>query len=232
MNERLILRGLLVLLLAFAFLHTCAGHARASSTARVEAVHRAIDAATTNPEWRAELRRVCQRESWCNKFGVTRVHEVDASLGESRWRRARERGMVNPDRCHHHELGDGRRWSTRGAFGMSAAYVVRFVAECASPSTLDDPRLAARAAVGWMRKLCTKYGACTCRDRARWWAGPGVWDLRSPVKQLAAEQRQCGAQPWWRWVWAATETTMRVWRSFSERFVRAARQEISASTAT
>lgn len=187
---------------------------------RVEEVYEAIDLATDDPELRIELRRVCKRESWCNRWETVDQHEADAWAGRSMWRRAVAKGWLEPARCEAHKLGDTPGvWAPTGAFGQSPAYGLRFIAEdgeCLGPGSLASPYAAARAAVGLVEHLCDRLDACTCADRARWWAGPGVWRRRSPIRNLAALSSQCGppapgtyaralvAQPIW-WLARAAE---------------------------
>lgn len=168
-------------------------------------VFRAIDSATTDPELRAELRRVCWRESQCLPIGPhTKTVGVDAARrGGQRFHAAAVRaGYLDPERCEAHELGDPIRWSTRGAFGQIAAFTVRYLPACSAPKLLDDPAVAARAAVRHARMLCATHGACSCRDRVRWWVGPGRWADRSFVRRLSSEVSQCGDVHPGRWAWA------------------------------
>jgi len=173
--------------------------ARTAALERVDEVYRAIDAATDDPALRDELRRRCRTESWCNWYGVTDVHAGDASLGRKRWRKAVARGLLDPEACEVHELGETREewvwWSTVGAFGTVSSYVIRHRGECADPHDMVDPFVAADLAVAHAGVLCRRYKACTCPKRARWWAGPGLWDRRSPLDRMTRTVRQCGEQP-------------------------------------
>jgi hypothetical protein len=173
---------------------------RVHAAARAWAVYDAIDAATPDPALRLELRRVCRRESACNWLELVTWHAGDAAGGRARWRMAVARGWLQPERCPAHELGTPERWTSYGAFGVASAWTVHELGACVGPEALDDPRVAARAAVAWIGALCRRQRACTCDARVRWWVGPGVWALRSSIEQLRAIDRQCGAQPWWRWV--------------------------------
>ena len=165
-------------------------------------VFRAIDSATKDPELRVELRRICWRESQCLPIGVhTKTVGTEAARrGGRRFHAAAVRsGQIDPDRCPAHHLGDPLRWSTRGAFGQVAAFTVRYLPACSPPRMLDNPEVAARAAVRHVRMLCATYGACTCRDRVRWWVGPGRWADRSHVRRLSSEVVQCGEVHPFRW---------------------------------
>lgn len=158
-------------------------------------VYAAIDAATDNPSLRRELRRICQRESACNFARRVGVQEIDAWAGRVRWTRAAHRGLLDPTRCVVHGLGEPERWSTRGAFGIAAAYAVRYIGNCIAPEALDDPWIAAVAAVSHARKLCAKYNACSCADRTRWWIGPGIWAAMDPLEREESIRRQCSGDP-------------------------------------
>lgn len=172
--------------------------ARAAAEARVAEVYAAIEAATDDPALQAELRRRCRTESWCNWYGELAIHDGDASLGRVRWKRAVARGLLRPDECEAHQLGDDPRWwSTVGAFGTVAAYVVRHAGPCVGPKVLADPDTAAELAVAHTEVLCRRHHACTCPARARWWAGPGRWDRRSPWRNLAAVRIHCGDPGAW-----------------------------------
>ncbi len=84
--------------------------ARAAAQARVDEVYAAIDAATDDQALRAELRRRCKTEAWCNWYGRQGIHRGDASLGRKRWKRAVARGILDPSNCEAHQLGDEPSW--------------------------------------------------------------------------------------------------------------------------
>lgn len=181
------------------YTHPLAPSDRAAAVARAWEVYRAIDEATPDPDLRQELRRICRRESKCNWDGITRWHAADGGGGRARWRAAVARGLLDPERCPAHELGDARRWTSYGPLGIAAAWTVRFAGACEGPEALDDPRVAMRAAVGWIGSLCRLRGACSCEERTRWWVGPLLFDARWRWQQLASVEGQCGELPWWRW---------------------------------
>lgn len=184
------------------YTHPVAFADRLAARDRVLEVFAAIDAATTDPELRAELRRVCRRESACNWIEPVTIHAGDAAGGRARWRMAVRAGRLDPSSCAAHRLGDPAAWSTYGPLGIAAAWTVPHAGRCVGPEVLDDPRVAVRAAVGWIHSLCRRQRACTCEDRTRWWVGPLVFADRSPWAQLATVERQCGDLPWWRWAGA------------------------------
>lgn len=210
---------MIVLALAFAagikppaglpnYTHPLKTEDRVLARARALEVHTAIDAATQDPELRAELRRICRRESACNWFGEVTYHKGDAAGGRARWRMAVASGALRPDECPAHELGEPERWTSYGPFGVAAAWTVRYAGACVGPEHLDDPRVAASVVVAWMGSLCRRQRACDCEARVRWWVGPGIWAARSPWLQLEAVERQCGDQPLWRWGLAAVTTVL------------------------
>lgn len=167
-----------------------------AAQARVLETYDAIDVATEDSDLRIELRRICARESWCNRFGQVTDHPEDSWAGARMWRRAVARGWLEPDECPEHVFGNGGRWAPRGILGMSPAYALRLIegrnGGCLDPTALDDPYYAAEAGVEYVDHLCEVLHACTCESRTRWWMGPGVWSTRSPRKKLAAVERQCG----------------------------------------
>jgi len=174
---------------------------------RVLEAYDAIDQATDDPDLRLELRRICKRESWCNRWGMIADHTNDGWAGERMWKRAVAKGWLTPETCGAHALGDPTHWTCRGLFGHSAAYAIRHIDPdtylgCIGPDTLDDPYRAAEAAVAYTEHLCERLDACTCEDRTRWWAGPGVWVTRSRLRNLRAIETQCGPVPVRRWVGA------------------------------
>lgn len=130
-------------------------------------------------------------------------HPGDSAGGRARWKAAVAKGMLRPEECPAHALGDAARWTSYGPFGVASAWTVSHLGRCVGPEALDTPRAAAQAAVAWAGSLCRRYGACTCEDRTMWWVGPGVWADRSRLAQIASIERQCGELPWWRWTAAA-----------------------------
>lgn len=64
-------------------------------------------------------------------------------VGSRAWIRAVQVGLLDPGRCRHHERGDARDWSTRGAFGHVAAYGLPYVPGCWPPWVLDLPIVSA-----------------------------------------------------------------------------------------
>lgn len=176
---------------------------REAATDRAWEVYEAIDAATQDKALRSELRRICRRESACNWIGLVTYHEGDAEGGLARWRAAVARGLLRPDECEAHRLGEPARWTSYGAFGVASAWTVRYLGKCVGPSALDDPRAAARATVAWMNTLCRRHKACDCEGRVKWWVGPGIWEARSNLGRLGSVERQCNNVAWWRWIVAA-----------------------------
>lgn len=171
-----------------------AAHRDDAAEQRVREVYDAIDEATARPSWRAELRRICQRESWCNLFGVVGHHAVDAraSLGRARWDGAVAAGILRPEVCPEHALGpDPSRWSTWGVFGQTAT-AVGHLEVCLGPEAMSDPAIAARAAALTFDRLCSEQRLCSCEDRVAWWTGIGRWPRLSPLTRLHKRARVCG----------------------------------------
>jgi hypothetical protein len=180
----------------------------------VEAINLVVDHEGRG-DMRGELLAICARESGGGRgcdgnLDPVSLHAGDAWAGRPALDRAIRRGWVDPD-CYTADELDPAEWSTRGPFGMIAAYTLHRIApefgECAPPWILDWPGPAALAALRHAeacrvlrrcgKKLC-RVDACTCADRARMWVGPGVWDARGFVQQQQAIAAQCEEQPpWW-----------------------------------
>lgn len=90
------------------------------------------------------LLRICRRESRCT---YQAVHKVDSHLSRRVWGMAVRAKQIDPEQCSMHEYGAGRRWSTRGAFGMMAAFSLKYLEVCAPPEILDIPLVSAYIAV-------------------------------------------------------------------------------------
>lgn len=102
----------------------------------------------------AELVYITRRESSARWIGV---HPRDASMSLVAWRNAVRVGWLRPAECAAHRYRDGQ-WHTRGAFGLSAAYNLRYLGTCAPPEALDVPLLAAIAAARKWRRICERPG--------------------------------------------------------------------------
>lgn len=158
------------------------------------------------PDLAPMLWRICRRESWCGRYGVTKVHARDAWVGGQAYRARVARGDLDPEACAAHRLtADRPAWAfaTRGGFGQIAAGVLHALGPCVGPEALDDPKLAALAAARtaaackrWDGEAGNRYRRpCTCRELARRWTGGGRWDARTNLEQRRATVRQCGPQP-------------------------------------
>lgn len=170
-------------------------------------------------QWRAELLRICRRESWCGRYGVVRVHDIDGWVGPRAYLGAWRSGKLSPETCSAHRLRDyapvsriakaeerevisalpsgnfsARDFSTRGGFGTNAARGVSVLGECVPPTALDTPKNAARVAVEKF-KACGE--SCGCPDHVALWVGVGAWKRR-PLVSLFDRSRfdsvrvQCG----------------------------------------
>jgi hypothetical protein len=120
------------------------------------------------PELAHELVEICHRESHCRFVGA---HVRDRPAGPAMQRSALRVGWLDPE-CPFH-TGDGRRFSTRGVHGLSAAYSLRFLGECVPPELLDVPLFSAIAAARRSRNMCRHHRACTPEERHRRWIGAG-----------------------------------------------------------
>lgn len=194
-----------------------AAHARPDrdeAVDRVTEVYAAIDMATEDLELAGELRAVCHRESWCNAFSIVGQHGVDAHvwLGRKRWDGAVSKGILRPDECPEHALGDDpSRWSTWGVFGQTATAVGQLEG-CLGPEAMSDPLVAAQAAVATSERLCTQLDLCTCEDRVAWWSGIGRWPHRSPWSRMHKATRICGPRGSVEWLAAGASTILFAWR--------------------
>ncbi len=186
--------------------------------------HRAIERAVARApksrarQWRAELFRICRRESWCGRYGVVRVHAIDGWVGPRAWLGAWKTGKIDPENCEGHRLADyspvlkiagdyaekistlprgkfsARDFATRGGFGTNAARGVSVLGECVSPIALDSPANAAKVAV---EKFVACGDACSCSDHVTMWVGVGAWKSR-PLVSATERSRydsiraQCG----------------------------------------
>lgn len=120
------------------------------------------EAARFAPPWRAGadegaafLRRVAMLESSSRPVGV---HTRDRWLGQAMWEAAARVGWLRPDVCPGHALraggSRGEGWAPRGAWGVSAAYGLRWTGAVGcllGPAILDVPAVGAVAAAGHLR---------------------------------------------------------------------------------
>lgn len=136
------------------------------------------------PSLGPELVATCRRESHCRLVGA---HEQDASTGALMRRKALAVGWLDPQ-CDWHG-GDGRRFSTRGVHGMSAAYTLRFVGKCLPPEALDVPFVSSLAAARRMQAQCRDHGACTRAARHRLWMGARKYDRQRAGESETSDER-------------------------------------------
>ncbi len=122
-----------------------------------------VAAAHVSPPWPGDdgpivgaafLLRVAALESTSRPVGV---HRGDARLGRVMYERATRTGWLRPRACPGHRLAadrerrPGRGWGPRGAWGVSAAYGLRWagLAGCLlGPAILDVPAVGALVAAG------------------------------------------------------------------------------------
>lgn len=92
------------------------------------------------PSLETVLVRICMRESRCEAISV---HEGDRRLAfGGGWYGQVRLGHLDPA-CQPLEAGP---WSTRGAWGLSAASHWHYLPACYQPSVLDDPWVSADVA--------------------------------------------------------------------------------------
>ncbi len=100
-----------------------------------------------------DLVRIAMRESQGRRIGV---HFPDRWASKTVCIQARNRDLVPHDACRDHLGG----WSTRGAFGLMAAYNLKWVGLDRWPWVLDIPLVSAIAAARRYRALCPRDGWC------------------------------------------------------------------------
>jgi hypothetical protein len=130
------------------------------------------------PQLADELVQICERESHCRFVGA---HGRDRAAGPAMLRSALRVGWL--DAACPFVFGDGRRFSTRGVHGLSAAYSLRFLGDCVPPELLDLPLFSAIAAARRSRNMCTHHAACTPEARYRRWVGAGKYDAQRVTKR-------------------------------------------------
>ncbi len=113
------------------------------------------------PHLAPTLIRICQRESRCNPV---QAHQGDAKWSPKAYRRAAYKGWVDPT-CQPYAPG---QYSTRGSFGLMAAYHLHFLAPCAPPRALDVPFLSALAAAQKLTEHCSKRPQDRISATNRW----------------------------------------------------------------
>jgi hypothetical protein len=143
--------------------------------------------------FRDELKRICGRESQCNT--LQKVHPADGGWGQRMFQAAIKKGLLNKS-CDYSQIRP-EEWAPRGLYALSPPYhlhrVKDLTGECPLPQVLDDPYIATRAAIRKMR-ACKK---CTCTDRLRVWAGPGVWVKKPRWHRYRQILRTCGIRALW-----------------------------------
>jgi len=72
----------------------------------IDAAVAVVDPDGSHPWWRDELWRICNRESWCGRFGDVEVHEGDSWTGTRAYAGAVRRGLLDPEGCVEHRLED------------------------------------------------------------------------------------------------------------------------------
>lgn len=138
----------------------------------------AVVVVTPDERERAQLLAIGWRESRLRAVGR---HKVDArprgwtgpgltiarSVGARAWARAVQRGLLHPDQCPLHDRGEASRWSTRGAWGLVAAYSVPYLPGCWPPWALDIPVISAWVARERLRRAARPGAPRALRRWAR-----------------------------------------------------------------
>ena len=94
-----------------------------------------------------ELLRICRRESRCKRVGA---HDTDIDLDG--WGGQVRLGHLRPW-CQPHG-GRPYRWTTRGAWGLSAAAHWAYLPACYPAAILDVPLVSASVAARKWRREC------------------------------------------------------------------------------
>lgn len=107
------------------------------------------------------LSKICWRESRCNPISV---HSIDVRLSDGAYRAAIGVGWLDAA-CQPPKIG---AYSTRGAFGLMAAFNVRHVDECMPPEYLDVPLISALTAGMKLIEHCSKRKSKRHPATSRW----------------------------------------------------------------
>lgn len=147
------------------------------------------------PQLVEPLIRICRRESagygtgHCKALGV---HEGDAGNSRRVWRRAVERGLLNAW-CQPY---DHRQYSTRGAWGLMAAYNLHYLdMPCLPPWVLDVPVISAEIAARKLWKICSRPKHRRIRA-ARGWEGSDCRWMRRRCELAARTGRSTRGCRW------------------------------------
>jgi hypothetical protein len=120
------------------------------------------------------LKKTCRRESRCRPV---KKHRVDAHLSKVVWENAVRRGYLEPSCQPYHE-----GWSTRGSFGLMAAYHVKYLpfgGYCLPAEVFDIPLVSAYASMKKIEKICGKNTNCTYDYVRDFWNGRGYRNAKA-----------------------------------------------------
>lgn len=130
-----------------------------------------------------ELRRICHRESVGPGAGAcrpVRVHAIDLKFSARAWRKSVAVGWLDPE-CQPLDAGP---WSTRGSWGLFAAYHARFLPACSPAWLFDVPLVSAYVAAKKLEGHCARREERRHPASTRW--GRCDWKRsRSNVRRLA-----------------------------------------------
>lgn len=122
----------------------------------------AVMVATQDPAERRDLLAIGWRETRLQRAGVHKVdlvprgwdgpgRTITQAVGARAWARAAQAGALRPW-CPWHDRGDPSQWSTRGSWGLVAAYSVPYLPGCWPTWSLDVPLVSAWVAVQRLRR--------------------------------------------------------------------------------
>ena len=113
------------------------------------------------PDIAENLHKICRRESRCKEISV---HEIDSHLSRKSWGGQVQLKHIDKE-CQPD--GKGKRWATRGAFGLNASAHWKYLPKCYKPEVFDYPLVSAFIAAQKFLKRCDKKRRS---ERASWCA--------------------------------------------------------------
>jgi len=126
------------------------------------------------------LDHIGERESAMKVVGI---HAIDAKWGKTAYKRAVRVGWIEPSCQAYTPHG---AWSTRGSFGLLAAYHVHYLPQCAPPFLFDLPIVSAAVSAEKLIRHCAKPTRYR-HPRTSSWAGGAHVCASIPEKSLDFE---------------------------------------------
>lgn len=145
------------------------------------------------PELIEPLIRICRRESVGKGAGrckPLRAHTGDAGASRHVYDRAVAVGWIS-SRCQPYA---DRQWSTRGSWGLMAAYHVRFLFPCAPFWMLDVPAFGAKVAATKLIRICSKPRWKRHKADRGWEGSNCEWKRRACARALAEKRSTHGCR--------------------------------------